>query len=568
MAKGGTVIKQFLVALGFKTDKKSLGEFTGGLQSATKRVFVLGAAVTASAAVIGKKLESIARESEALGYLGERALSSIRGLEEAAYVSEQLGVSADTARQSVRGLGETLGRLPGAEGLLRRFGVTTRDANGTLRDTADILFDLGRQIRDMPRYRQEAILSRLGIPSDMLHVITKNVDEARALFGEMYATAGHDADAAKEDTRGFLNELRNVRTMATLAARAVTMNFAVSLRRDAERMRRSFQENFKDIVAVLTTVLSVIMRIAGYFGRVVMRGVGLIGKLLQWFNRLDPTVQKVIAAVVGLIAAWKLLNLSFLASPLGIVIGLIAALIFLVDDFFTYLEDGESLLDWSGFVKALEWIQRELGGIVDIIADIGRMFAALFSGDFESAAAAGVRILEGTADLIKAIFTGLASAIGYIFSAIWESVKASFPDFAAWAEGAAASIRSWLGEAIDSIKAKLLSLVGFLPDWVKEKLGIQVDGEPGPQGPLPEEIQGGFDQLRRAQEALDAMNNGTLAPDAAAQASMDQSRNVTMSQTTEITVTGDDPRATGEAVASAQRGVNADMQRNLQGAVQ
>ena len=44
-----------------------------------------------------------------------------------------------------------------------------------------------------------------------------------------------------------------------------------------------------------------------------------------------------------LIAAWKMLNLAFLTTPLGMLITGLAGIVALVDDYLTYMEGGESL---------------------------------------------------------------------------------------------------------------------------------------------------------------------------------------------------------------------------------
>ncbi len=65
-----------------------------------------------------------------------------------------------------------------------------------------------------------------------------------------------------------------------------------------------------------------------------------------------------------MIAAWKLLNLSFLATPLGLVFSLAAAILALYDDFKTFQEGGRSLINWgSDFTKMMVGIAAAVGAV-------------------------------------------------------------------------------------------------------------------------------------------------------------------------------------------------------------
>ena len=573
MAEQNGVIKQFLVALGFKADEKSLKKFSDGIKTATGRVTLFAAAVTATAGVVGAGMVKVARESEALGYLAKNARASVASLEEAAHVAEQLGVSADTARASIAGLGTFLQRTPGGDGFLRSVGVATRDANGQLRDTGHLLFDLGERIKGLPRWRQEAILSRVGVSSDMITVLTDDVSGLRRAFQDMYAVAGVDADKAAESSRGFMNELRMLSGLVTMLGRAVSLTFVDGMRKDISRFRLAVMENFKPITEVFSTVIGLVLRLARFFGAMAVRGVQWASKLLEWFNKLPKGTKAVIAGVLGLVAAWKLLNLSFLAAPVGAVFLLAVALAALYDDYLKWKEGGTSLIDWTKWapgvekaIAAIKSIINWLGQYPEVIgavvgAFVGFKVVAPVLGPVLAAFRGLLGLLRMLAMLVVAhpllaLIAALVIGAGLVI-ANWDKVRAKFESFFTWA-----------GEQIDW----LLGLVGDVGNAV-------IDALPGMRDlvNLGSDVADGVSDLGK--KALDffgfadeappaALPSAVLAPSPAAQAQMRAGASVTIDQRTEIKVSGShDPEATGSAVAREQRRVNSDMQRNMQGAV-
>ena len=60
------VIREFLVSLGFKTDQKSLKDFSNGIENATKNVVKLVAAIQGAALTVGAGVAAFASNLEQL----------------------------------------------------------------------------------------------------------------------------------------------------------------------------------------------------------------------------------------------------------------------------------------------------------------------------------------------------------------------------------------------------------------------------------------------------------------------------------------------------------------------
>lgn len=539
----GDLIKEFFVALGFKTDEASLKNFNDGIQNAGKRAALLATAVTGVAASIGAGIVKVAEASEALGYLSEKSGASVASLEMLGYVSQQFGVSAETARASAEGLGKFLKSLPGAEGFLRSVGVATRDANGKLRDTGEMLFDLGDKIKGMPRWRQEAILGRVGVSADMIRVLTQDVGGLKDAFKSMYAVAGVDAQQAAASSREFMNELRTLKTLLGMLARAISLTFIDKMRGDMQRFRQTVVENFDKIAKVFRFIIDLVMRVAGFFGAMASRVIKWAGQLLDRFDKLEPGTKKLIATVLGLAAAWKMLNLSFLASPIGILFMLGLAIAALVDDYQGWKEGADSFIDWGkwepeinaaieGTKKIIEWLGQFKGTIASVIAAlvgmkvVGGIFGMIVGAIKSVGTALTVLRTLLMANPIGLLVTALAVAAGLIIDN-WDTVKEWF-----------ASFFSWFTEKIEWVKGAAQTVAGFFGG-----------GEAAGTGNGPPKIPAG----------------PALTPSEADMQLYTSSWDVNMQQQTTINVNGsDNPQATGAAIAAEQRGVNADLQRNMQ----
>lgn len=545
---GAGIIKELFVALGFQTDEQSLQKFNDGIQNATKRAGLMALAVTGVAATIGAGIVKVAEASEALGYLSQKSGASVASLEMLSYVSEQFGVSAESARASAEGLGKFLKSLPGAEGFLRSVGVSTRDANGKLRDTGEMLFDLGDKIKNMPRWRQEAILGRVGVSSDMIRVLTQDVGGLKDAFSKMYAVAGVDAQQAAASSREFMNELRTLKTLAGMLARAISLTFIDKMRKDMARFRQTIVENFDKIAKVFKFIIDLVMRVAGFFGAMAVRVIKWLGKILDWFEKLAPSTQKLIAGITGLAAAWKLLNLGFLASPIGIIFALGMAIAALIDDFQTWDEGGYSLIDWSKWEPEIRAALAAMDEIMAVLKDAGAAF-------MEFAAPIGKML----APLLKDV---LVTSLQNVLKLVQLVAKVFRGDFT----GALETAKDMVQHLID-IAQKLLSVLGQV--W-KHVTGGKIGDQLKAAGSNIAGFFGfgGDDKTSAAPASLPTLPTGpALIPSPAQATQLAASHEVTLNQQTTINVNGSqDPQATGSAIAKEQRGVNTDMQRNTQGA--
>jgi hypothetical protein len=205
------VIKEFLVSLGFKTDQKSLKEFSGGIENATKSVVKLVAAIQGAALTVGAGVAAFASNLEALYFAAQRTGNSATGIKAFEKAMQNFGASSGEALSSIQAIANFMRYTPGAEGFMKSLGVDTRDANGNLRETVDVMTDLGQVLAKKTTWEQKAYGDMLGLSDNVLRALV-NGDFAREMDAQKERLKNNGFDKASKDAHKFMMGLRELQT--------------------------------------------------------------------------------------------------------------------------------------------------------------------------------------------------------------------------------------------------------------------------------------------------------------------------------------------------------------------
>ena len=164
---------------------------------------------------------------------------------------------------------------------------------------------------------------------------------------------------------------------------------------DLAKSGNEFMTEYRDLTMMTKTGFQVIVMQAGKALIPILR---LLNQLIQAgihaFSQLNPHIKeglaiglrfamlalmfsamakslglllKFIPALKTFIGLLKLFRLAFLASPIGIILALGAALALLYDDYKTWKEGGKSLFDWSKWTNGIETIINKIKDFLDIL---------------------------------------------------------------------------------------------------------------------------------------------------------------------------------------------------------
>lgn len=473
-------IKDFLISLGFQVDDAGSKKFEATIAGATAQALKLGVAVEAAALSVVAFTTKIAQGLDNLYWMSQRTGATVAGIQQIGYAVSQLGGTVDGARSSLEGLAHFVRNNPGAEGFLNRLGVQTRDASGNMRDMASVFTGVGQRLSSMPYYRANQYAQMLGIDENTLMAMRRGVGEFSAQYSQMAKTIGYNADTAAVSSNRFMTALAAFGQMAGMARDKIGTSLTDGLAGSIDNFRKLILDNFPKIDRAITVVLKGILWLADVVGRTVFRLVQAADAIIDWWNSLDRSTQTVIASVGGLIVAWRLLNSAFLKSPIGRIIALAAALAMLIEDYITWKEGGQSLIDWSKWqpgiehaMKGIKSLGRDFGGLYDKIKDLGGAIADAVKSflefiNIDTSGFSGkwlfdqiIESIRNTIRYVGALVDVLKKLVQGDFSGAWDSMK----------EAAIILSESPVTKGISAVASGIFNkageaMAGYLPQWM------------------------------------------------------------------------------------------------------
>lgn len=347
-------IKDFLVSLGFSVDDAGAKKFGSVLAGTTANVIKMGLAVEGAALSVVAFTAKIASGLDNLYWASQRTGATVQGIQSIGYAVSQVGGSVDAARSSLENLSRFIRNNPRAEGFLNRLGVQTRDASGNMRDMAAIFTGVGQKLSGMPYYRANQYAQMLGIDENTLMAMRRGVGQFSAQYSEMVKAIGFNADQAALSSNRFMTSLKSLGEMAGMARDKIGSNLADGLAGQIDNLRKKIIENFPKIEVTITKVIKGILWLGEIVGRVAFRIVDGVGDIIEWWGKLDAETKTLIEVIGGLVVAMRILNSTFWMSPIGLITGLIVALGLLWEDYKTWKEGGNSLIDWEKWQPAID----------------------------------------------------------------------------------------------------------------------------------------------------------------------------------------------------------------------
>ncbi|ELF3919241.1 lytic transglycosylase catalytic [Salmonella enterica] len=347
-------IKDFLVSLGFDIDEAGYEKFESVLAGVTANAIKTGLAVEGAALSVVAFTAKIASGLDNLYWASQRTGATVQGIQSIGYAVSQVGGSVDAARTSLESLSRFVRNNPGAEGFLNRLGVQTRDASGNMRDMAAIFTGVGQKLSSMPYYRANQYAQMLGIDENTLMAMRRGIGQFSAQYSEMTKAIGFNADQAAVSSNRFMTSLKAFGEMAGMARDKIGSNLAEGMAGSIDNLRKRILENFPKIETTITKIVKGILWLGDIVGRVAFRIVEGVGDIIDWWGRLDKETKTLIEVIGSLVVAMRILNSTFWMSPVGLITGLIVALGLLWEDYKTWKEGGNSLIDWEKWQPAID----------------------------------------------------------------------------------------------------------------------------------------------------------------------------------------------------------------------
>uniref|UniRef100_A0A3B0M0P8 Membrane-bound lytic murein transglycosylase F n=1 Tax=Arsenophonus endosymbiont of Trialeurodes vaporariorum TaxID=235567 RepID=A0A3B0M0P8_9GAMM len=367
-------LRDFLISLGFKIDDSGMRKFQSVVTGVSVNVIKLGATVEGAALAVVGFTTQIAAGLDKMYWASQRTGASVNGIKALGYAASLTGSSAEAASGSLENLARFLRNSPGAEGFLNRLGVQTRDANGNLQDMSAIFTRVGNKLASMPYYRANQYAQLLGIDENTLMAMRRGINAFPADYQRMLKQTGFNADLAAKQSNQFMTSMKGLTGLFGILRDKIGSHLAGGLSSEIDNLRKRLLDNFPKIERVLTSVIKGIIQASGMVSRVIWQVSQVIRQVFDWWRNLDKKSKKLITTFSGLAAAIWVLNRAFFASPVGIITGLIAALLLLWEDYQTWKEGGKSFIDWSKWEGAINlakaaftWLGDKLNSLAQLV---------------------------------------------------------------------------------------------------------------------------------------------------------------------------------------------------------
>lgn len=365
-----TVIRDFMVALGFQTDNAGLGKMQDAMKGVELKAKGLTAALGEMAIGAIVAVRQTASELDKLYFSSQRIGASATNINAFGNAIAQMGGSAESALGTLELISEKMRNSPGYEGMLGGLGVSTKDANGAMRDRVDVMKDLSGVLAKMPSYQANAYANALGIDQNTMLAMrdgkfVSNVEKYQKIQKEL----GMDDDLTKSGNE-FMTEYRDLTMVTKTGFQVIVMQAGkalIPILRLLNTMIQTGIHAFSQLNPHIKEGLAVGLRF------------GLLAIVFGGFIKTFGMLFKFIPMLKSLIGLVKMLRLAFLASPIGIVLALASALYVLWNDYKTWKNGGKSLIDWSKWSKEIDFI---VGKIKELMEWIDNLIQKVTDGIF------------------------------------------------------------------------------------------------------------------------------------------------------------------------------------------
>ncbi|TCC60739.1 transglycosylase SLT domain-containing protein [Citrobacter braakii] len=374
-------IKDFLVSLGFDIDEAGASKFDSVLAGTTANAIKMGLAVEGAALSVVAYTAKIASGLDNLYWASQRTGATVQGIQSIGYAVSQMGGSVDAARGSLESLSRFVRNNPGAEGFLNRLGVQTRDASGNMRDMAAIFTSVGQKLSSMPYYRANQYAQMQGIDENTLMAMRRGVGGFSGQYSAMAKAIGFNADEAARSSNKFMTSLREFGAMAGMARDKIGSNLAGGLAGSLDTLRRHILDNFPRIEQTLTKAIKGILALGDIIGRLFFRLIEGTSDLITWWQSLDQQTRELISLFGALTIALRILNSTFWMSPIGLITAMAAGIALLWEDYKTWKEGGQSLIDWGKWKPEVDAALKMVRDLKATVNDLAKALAKLLNID-------------------------------------------------------------------------------------------------------------------------------------------------------------------------------------------
>lgn len=242
------ILREYLIKVGFKVDEASSKKADANYDRITKQITKFEKVAAAGAVAFAAGVTKMVNQLDGLYWASKRTGASVGNIKAMGFAASQLGSSADASASSLANFARLLKTNPGSEGIFKQLGIQSRDASGKMRDTVDLMSDLGKKLGEMDYALANQYAQLFGIDETMLDAMRspefgRLMDEHRARVKAM----GGDMEESAKVAHEYARAMGEIKDTVTVLATAFGSKLLPTLR-DASG---AFRELTRDWVKIL-----------------------------------------------------------------------------------------------------------------------------------------------------------------------------------------------------------------------------------------------------------------------------------------------------------------------------
>lgn len=430
-----TIIDRLFIAFGIKTEDVEKGMakaeniIASGLDHIKDALMPLatGFALAGMVTSFTEGANQIAKAAERLGM-------SVEDLQAWQGAAEAMGAEGAEVNEMITDMNEHLvdmvqfGSGPAVD-ILNKLGISAKDAGGNIRPAVNVLLDLAEASEKVGKQNMLAYGKMLGFDAGMIDLLLqgrKGLEDLLKAQKELAVFNKEDTEIAKQGRIAWQGFVKSLQAIQAVIMRSV-MPVLVTLTNWLTKAVVWARNNQPFMIALVTGIALVISKM------------------------LIPAIVKLAAVGWSAMAPWL---------PLLALLGLA---VLAVDDFWTYLEGGESAFPkvWAYMLRFFGFFETAVNGAKKWWQNACEFWVSVFTGNWEKAGQSLIGIFTGFFQFIYGMFEGLGlyilDFINIITGGAVDAFKAQISSMFDWASDAWNSAKDFFGFGDDEEKLPLVS---------------------------------------------------------------------------------------------------------------
>uniref|UniRef100_UPI003F9CD49D hypothetical protein n=1 Tax=Rhodoblastus sp. TaxID=1962975 RepID=UPI003F9CD49D len=249
------------IKLGYKIEGES--QFKAATRQAVIEAKVLADVLEAGAKAFANMLVKAAQGLDQMFYASSRIGASVKNIQAVEYAASQLGSTVEASHSSLEAFGNFLRSQPGAKKFIENLGVSLKDANGHIKDTAELFLGVIDKIKSQPYAQQKKYWEIFGIDENTWRALSD--PNAKGFLNEknsIFKRLGLDPDQAAKDGRSFMQAMRGVGAALDGILQKVMANFLGDGNNGIKALQEFLAEHGRTIADAIVSIVRAFVDLA------------------------------------------------------------------------------------------------------------------------------------------------------------------------------------------------------------------------------------------------------------------------------------------------------------------